>query len=426
MSTDRDNSGWGTETRAVHAGVARSPHQETSEALFLTSGFVYDSAEEAEAAFNGELERFVYSRFRNPTIGQFETRLSALEAPAPGGTVAARATGSGMAALFAALLSQLQAGDRVVAGRALFASTRVLLAEVLPRFGVICDLVDGPDPAVSELATSELAASELAASELAAWEAALATPARLVLIETPTNPTLEVLDIAAIAKLAHGAGARLIVDNVFATPCLQGPLALGADMVVYSTTKHIDGQGRCLGGAILGAPDLLVEVLDPFLRHSGPAMSPFNAWVMLKGLETLPLRVERQAASALKVARALEALPGVLKVSHPGLESHPGHAIAKRQMTAGGPMLAFEVAGGKQGAFNTLNRLRLIAISNNLGDAKSLACHPATTTHQRLEPAEQQRLGITPGLIRLSVGLETPDDLIADLAGAVAKGAPPP
>ncbi len=386
----------GLRTRLVQEGLARSPHGETSEALYLTSGFVYASAAEAAARFAGEAEGFTYSRLGNPTLRMFERRMAALE-----GAEAALATASGMAAVHATLMAQLAAGDRVVASRLLFGSSHYILHEILPRFGIEVTAVDGTDPA--------------------AWARALDRPARCVLLETPGNPTLEIVDIAEVARLARTAGARLIVDNVLATPILQRPLELGADLVVYSATKHIDGQGRCLGGVVLGERRFLERTLVPYLKHTGPALSPFNAWVLLKGLETLPLRIEVQNATAGRLAAFLEAHPGVERVFYPGLEGHPGHALARRQMKGGGTVLAFRTGGGRARAFAVLDRLRLIAISNNLGDAKSLATHPASTTHSRIPEAERLAMGITEDLIRISVGLEEAEDLIADLDRALAS-----
>jgi len=385
---------WRPATRLVRGGLRRSEFSETSEALFLTSGYVYDSAEEAEESFDGRRDRFVYSRFRNPTIATFEERLALVE-----GAEACRATASGMAAVHAALMCQVKAGDRVVASHALFGSCSYIIQELLPRCGVEVAFVDGKD--------------------LDQWRPALARPTRAVFIETPSNPTLEIIDIAAVAELAHRAGARLVVDNVFATPLLQSPLALGADVVVYSATKHIDGQGRCLGGAILADAAFCTDVLGPYLRHTGPCMSPFNAWVLLKGLETLDLRIERHCANALAVARFLEGRPGVARVLYPGLASHPQHDLAMAQMRGGGGIVGIDVDGGKERAYRLLDALRLIDISNNLGDAKSLICHPATTTHQRLPPADKAAMGIGDGLLRLSVGLEDAADLLDDLGAAL-------
>ncbi len=381
---------WRPQTELVRGGQARSGFDETAEALYLTSGYVYSTAEEAEAAFKGDKDRFVYSRYANPTVSMFEQRLCLLE-----GAEACRATASGMGAVFASLLCQLKAGDRVVASRALFGSCHYIVSELLPRYGIDTQLVDGTD--------------------LDAWEKALAPGANCVFLETPSNPTLEIIDLKAVCDLAHGAGATVVVDNVFATPMLQRPLDFGADVVVYSATKHIDGQGRTLGGAILSSQAFILDHLQMFYRHTGPSMSPFNAWVMLKGLETLDLRVERHCANALAVATFLEQQPGVTRVLYPGLESHPQASLAKRQMKGGSSLVAFEVEGGKARAFRLLNALGVIDISNNLGDAKSLITHPATTTHQRLPVEERAELGIGEGLLRLSVGLEDPADLIEDL-----------
>jgi len=386
---------WRPQTEMVRGGLTRSGFDETSEALYLTSGYVYSSAEEAEAAFKGDKERFVYSRYANPTVSMFEERLRLLE-----GAEACRATASGMSAVFASLMAQLKTGDRVVASRALFGSCQYIVAELLPRYGIESVLVDGTD--------------------LKAWEQALAKGAKAVFLETPSNPTLEVIDIQAVSELAHAAGATVIVDNVFATPVLQRPLALGADVVVYSATKHIDGQGRTMGGAILCSEAFIKDHLQMFYRHTGPSMSPFNAWVMVKGLETLDLRVERHCANALKLAEFLEGQSGVTKVLYPGLPSHPQAELAKRQMSGGSTLVAFEVAGSKARAFRMMNALATIDISNNLGDSKSLITHPATTTHQRLKPEERAELGISDGLLRLSVGLEDPDDLIEDLEQALS------
>jgi O-succinylhomoserine sulfhydrylase len=381
-------------TRMARAGLLRSEFMETCEAIYMSSGYVYKTAEEAEAAFANDGSRFIYSRYANPTISMFEERLRLLE-----GAEACRTTASGMAAVFAALACQLKAGDRVVAARALFNSCNYIITQILPRYGVATELVDGAD--------------------LDAWRKALAGGVKAVFVESPANPTLDLVDLAAVAELTHQAGGVLIVDNVFATPLLQHPLALGADIVVYSATKHIDGQGRGLGGAVLGGEKFVRESLMPFLRHTGPALSPFNAWLLLKGIETLPLRVEAQSRAAGEVARFLERHPKVERVRYPGLESHPQYALARRQMSGGGTLLALSVAGGKAGAFRFQNALKLIEISNNLGDAKSLITHPATTTHHRFKPEERAALGIDDGLVRLSVGLEDAADLIADLEQAL-------
>lgn len=381
-------------TVMARAGHLRSQFMETCEAVYMSSGYVYRTAEEAEAAFANDGSRFVYSRYANPTVAMFEERLRLLE-----GAEACRATASGMAAVFAALACQVKAGDRVVASRALFNSCNYIITQVLPRYGVLTELVDGRD--------------------LKAWEKALAPGVKAVFCESPSNPTLELIDIAAVAAMTHRAGGLLVVDNVFATPLLQRPLALGADIVVYSATKHIDGQGRSLGGAVLGSASFVRESLMPFLRHTGPALSPFNAWLLLKGLETLDLRVDRQCRSAAEIARFLERHPKIARVLYPGLESHPQYELARRQMTGASTLMALTIKGGKAGAFRFQNALRLIEISNNLGDAKSLVTHPGTTTHHRLKPEERQALGIDEGLVRLSVGLEDPADLIADLDQAL-------
>ncbi|GIL39219.1 O-succinylhomoserine sulfhydrylase [Roseiterribacter gracilis] len=385
---------WANETLLIHAGRLRSQFDETSEAIWMTSGYVYKTAEEAESAFKNDGSRFVYSRYRNPTVDMFERRMALYE-----GAERAFATSSGMAAVYAALAAGLKAGDRIVAPHALFGSCLYIINDILGRFGVQATLVDGTD--------------------LAQWREALSRPANIVFLESPANPMLDIVDIREVAKLAHAAGALVVVDNVFATPVLQKPLQLGADVVVYSATKHIDGQGRCLGGVIL-CSNAYGEKVAPFLRHTGPSLSPFNAWVLLKGLETLELRVARHVENAAKLAAALEHHPKIERLSYPGLKSHPQHALAAAQMKGGfGNLIAFNIKGGKDGAFAALNRLQLIAISNNLGDAKSLITHPATTTHQRLTDAERARVGITDGTVRLSVGLENADDLLKDLTNAL-------
>ncbi len=382
-------------TRLVHGGVHRSPHGETAEALFLTSGYVYDSAEQAEGTFNGTVEHYQYSRFANPTITMLEERLCLIE-----GAEACRTTATGMAAVNAALLSHLKAGDRVVASRALFGSCHWIVSTLLPKFGIRSEFVDGAD--------------------LDQWRRALATPADLVLLETPSNPMLELVDLPAVADLAHRAGAIVVVDNVFATPLLQQPLTLGADVVVYSCTKHIDGQGRVLGGAILANTKWVNDTLQPFIRNTGPALSPFNAWLLLKGLETLALRVDASCRAAEAVADFLAEQPGVTRVWYPTRDDHPQRALARKQMKAGGTVVTFEVAGGKDAAFKVMNGFQLIAVSNNLGDSKSLATHPATTTHLRIGEQERARLGITDGVIRVSIGLEDVDDLKEDVARGLA------
>jgi len=392
---DQDPKDWRPQTRLVRGGTRRSEFRETSEAIFMTSGYHYESAGQAESSFKNEVPGFVYSRFANPTVRMFEDRLALIE-----GAEDCRATASGMAAVFASLASHLNAGDRVVAARALFGSCQFILAEILPRWGIETVFVDG--------------------SDLDQWRAALDRPTAAVFLETPANPTLEIIDLPAVADLAHAQGARLVVDNVFASPVLQKPLALGADIVVYSATKHIDGQGRCLGGAILGTAEFVDDTLTPFLRHTGPALSPFNAWVLLKGLETLDLRMRRHCGNAAKVARFLDGRTELARLIYPGLASHPQHDLAKAQMADFGNIVTFEIAGGKAAAFAFLDRLRLVDISNNLGDSKSLITHPATTTHQRLSEDARAAMGIGDGMVRLSVGLEDADDLIDDLAQALA------
>ncbi len=385
---------WHPQTLAVHSGAHRSSFGETSEALFLTQGFVYDSAEECAARFENNGPGYIYSRFSNPTVTMFEERMAALE-----GAETARATASGMAAITIALMGLVKAGDHVVAASKLFGSCRYIVEEWLPRFGVASTLVDGAD--------------------LAQWQAAVRPNTKAFLLESPTNPTLDILDIAAIAAISRAADAKLIVDNVFATPLLQSPLKLGADVVVYSTTKHIDGQGRCLGGMILASHALMQEAYQQPLRQTGPSLSPFNAWVMLKGLETLHVRVDRQVSNAAKIADFLAEHPQLSSVLYPGRADHPQAALAARQMSGGGTLVGLEVRGGRAGAFQCLNALKLIKISNNLGDSKSLITHPATTTHQRFTAAEQVAMGISDGFLRLSVGLEYAEDLIADLAQAL-------
>ena len=382
-------------TRLIHGGSLRSQFGETSEAMFLTSGFIYDSADQAEATFAGTQVHYQYSRFGNPSLSMLEERLALLE-----GAQACRVTATGMAAVHAALLSQLNAGDRIVASRALFGSCHWIVANLLPRYGIAFTFVD--------------------AGDMEGWRAALATPAQMVLLETPSNPMLQIVDLAAVSALAHAAGALVVVDNVFATPLLQRPLELGADVVVYSATKHMDGQGRVLGGAVLGRRDWIEGTLQPFIRNTGPALSPFNAWVLLKALETLPLRVEAACSRAAALADFLADMSGVMRVLYPARADHPQHALAMRQMSAGGTLVTFEVEGGQAGAFAVLNALRLIAISNNLGDSRSMVTHPATTTHMRIGAQERALLGIDDGVIRLSVGLEDVRDLVADLEQALS------
>jgi O-succinylhomoserine sulfhydrylase len=395
MPKDSDaDRNWSIETALVHGGVTRSPFGETSEAIFVNSGYVYDNAEQAEARFKGDEDGYIYSRYANPTVTMFEERMCALE-----GAQAARGTASGMAAVAASMLCFLKAGDKVVAGRALFGSCRYIVEDLLPRYGVQSVLVDGRD--------------------LDAWERAIEPGVKAVFFETPTNPTLELVDIAAVSEMAHAVGARVVIDNVFATPMLQRPMPLGADIVVYSATKHIDGQGRCLGGVVLSTKEFIDDHFHNYFKHTGPSMSPFSAWVMLKGLETLPLRVARHCESAGRIADHLSEAKGVARVIYPGRADHPQAELARRQMAGGSTLVAFELAGGKPAAFRFLNALRLILISNNLGDAKSLITHPATTTHQRLTPEQRDELGISDGLVRLSVGLEASGDLVADIDRAL-------
>src|SRR5579863_6372123 len=381
-------------TQLIHGGSLRSRFEETSEALFLTQGYLYDTMELSEARFKGDDPGFIYSRFANPTVSMFERRMALLE-----GAEAARATASGMAAVTAALMGQLRAGDHIVAARALFGSCLYVVEDLLPRFGVASTIVDG--------------------AALDAWRAAVRPNTKTAFLESPTNPTLELVDIAAAAEIMHRAGATLVVDNVFATPLFQHPMKLGADCVVYSATKHIDGQGRVLGGVILASEAFIMEHIHNYLRQTGPALSPFNAWVMLKSLETLPVRVAAQMRSAERIAGYLAGHPGVARVLYPGRDDHPQAALAKRQMLGGGTLVTFDVKGGKAGAFEMANALSIISISNNLGDAKSLLTHPATTTHQRLKPEQRAHLGIGEGMVRLSVGLEDVDDLLEDLDQAL-------
>jgi len=382
------------ETRLVHSGTMRSQFGETSEALFLTQGYIYENSAQAERRFKNEEPGFQYSRFSNPTVAMFEARMAAFE-----GAEAARATATGMAAVTLALIGQLQAGDHVVAAKALFGSCRYIVEEFLPRYGIGSTLVDGTD--------------------LDQWRNAVRPNTRTFFLETPTNPTLEVIDIAAVADIAHAAGATLVVDNVFATPIFQSPLALGADCVVYSATKHIDGQGRCLGGVILGSQAFIEKNIHVLLRQTGPSLSPFNAWVLLKGLETLPVRVRRQTDSAATLAVALVDHPKIARLIYPGRPDHPQAAIALKQMRGGSTLLSFDLKGGKKAAFRFQDALKLIRISNNLGDAKSLITHPSTTTHQRLTAPQRAELGITDGLLRISVGLEHPDDIVEDVLTAL-------
>jgi O-succinylhomoserine sulfhydrylase len=383
-------STWAPETQLVHGGVLRSQFGETSEALFLTQGYVYNSAEQAEARFKNEDPGYQYTRFSNPTVTMFEERIRLLE-----GAEVARATATGMAAVTAAVMSYLKTGDHVVAARAMFGSCRYIIDQLCPRFGIGFTLIDGRD--------------------LNEWRKAIKPNTKAFFFETPANPTLDLVDIAGVSAIAKEIGALTMVDNVFATPMLQRPLQHGADVVIYSATKHIDGQGRCLGGVVLCSEKFLIDHLQDFIRQTGPSISPFNAWVMLKGLETLPLRVRAQSETAAKVADHLAAAQGVNKVLYCGRADHPQAALVKKQMTGGGQMVAFEVAGGKEAAFRLQNALRLIKISNNLGDAKSLITHPATTTHMRIGAPARAELGISDGILRLSVGLEAAADLMHDL-----------
>jgi O-succinylhomoserine sulfhydrylase len=390
---------WRPETALVHGGVTRSQYGETAEGLFLTQGFVYNSAEQAEARFKQEDPGFQYTRFGNPTIQMFEDRLRIFE-----GAEECRVTATGMAAVAASVLSYVKTGDHIVAARAMFGSCRNVIESICARFGITSTLIDGKD--------------------LNAWREAIRPNTKLFFFETPSNPNLELVDIAAVSKIAREKGILTIVDNVFATPMLQRPLALGADVVVYSATKHIDGQGRVLGGAVLGSTDYITKYVQEWVRQTGPSLGPFNAWVMLKSLETMPVRIQAQCAAAAKIADLLAGWKGISRVIYPGRADHPQADLAARQMPGGGQMIAFEVEGGKKAAFKFLNALRLILISNNLGDAKSIVTHPATTTHFKLTPAQRAELGISDGMIRLSIGLEAVEDLADDLSNAVkaAKG----
>ena len=383
-------------TKLVHAGSRRSQYNEVSEAIFLTQGFVYESAEQAAQRFEeAGPDEFIYARYGNPTVAMFEDRIAELE-----GAEAAFATASGMAAVNAAMFSQLKAGDHVVSAEQLFGSCHYIVETILPRFGVEVTFVDGTD--------------------LAAWEAAIRPETKVCFFESLSNPTLEVVDVAGVAALAHKVGACVLVDNVFSTPIFQRSLELGADVVIYSTTKHVDGQGRCLGGVVLSSEDFIRKTLEPYLKHTGGAMSPFNAWVMLKGLETLDLRCREQARVAENIASALEGHAALERVIYPFLASHPHEKLAREQMAAGGTVVSLDIKGGQSAAFAALNALEIILISNNLGDAKSLVTHPATTTHQRLSPEKREELGITDGLVRISIGLEDESDLLHDIQQALA------
>ncbi|MGR3714898.1 MAG: O-succinylhomoserine sulfhydrylase [Shimia sp.] len=388
---------WNTRTKLVHGGTRRSQYNEVSEAIFLTQGFVYDSAEQAEARFleTGPGE-FIYARYGNPTVAMFEERIALLE-----GAEDAFATASGMAAVSGTLTSMLKAGDHVVSAKALFGSCLYILEEILGRYGVEVTFVDGTD--------------------LEAWRGAMRPDTKAVFFESMSNPTLEVIDVAGVAEIAHAVGAKVVVDNVFSTPVFSKAIEQDADVVVYSATKHIDGQGRCLGGVILGSKDFIRKTVEPYMKHTGGSMSPFNAWVMLKGLETIDLRVRAQAASALSIAEALQGNAALDRVIYPGLKGHAQNALVQTQLGGkGGTVLSLDLKGGQEAAFKFLNALQIAVISNNLGDAKSIATHPATTTHQRLPDDQKVELGITPGLVRFSVGLEDADDLIADILQAVA------
>jgi O-succinylhomoserine sulfhydrylase len=395
MATNKKPGKWRNRTLAVRAGTLRTPFQETSEALFLTSGYAYEAAEEAEARFTGESVGYQYSRFGNPTVTMFEQRMAALE-----GAPVARATASGMAAVTASLLCALRTGDHVVAAKAMFGSCRHVIEEILPRFGIANTLVDGGD--------------------VDQWQSALRPETKMLFLETPSNPTLAIVDLKAVAKIAHAAGARLIVDNAFATPALQRPFEFGADIVVHSSTKYIDGQGRALGGVVLCKEDFLKDHLQTFIRNTGPSISPFNAWLHLKSLETLDLRMRAHCEGASVVADFLASQGKVKRVLYPFRPDHPQHNLVRAQMEGGGGVVTFEIAGGKKAAFKVANALKVIDISNNLGDAKSLITHPETTTHQKLTPAARAELGVTSGLMRLSVGLEDPADLCEDLEQALA------
>jgi len=386
---------WRPATQLVHGGTLRSPYGETSEAIYLTQGFVYENSEAAEARFKGETDGFIYARYASPTNDMFEKRMCLLE-----GAEDARALASGMAAVTAAIMCQLRAGDHIVAARALFGSCRWVVETLAPKYGIECTLIDGRD--------------------LGNWEKAIQPNTKLFFLESPTNPTLEVVDIAGVAKLANQIGAKVVVDNVFATPLFQKPLELGAHIVVYSATKHIDGQGRCLGGVILSDKKWIEEELQDYFRHTGPAMSPFNAWTLLKGIETLPLRVKQQTANASKIADFLADSGKVARVIYPGRADHPQADIIARQMSGGSTLVAFELKGGKEAAFKLQNALEIVKISNNLGDAKSLITHPGTTTHKNLTDEARAELGISGGTLRLSCGIEDTDDLLEDLAKALA------
>lgn len=393
---DRPAPDWevSPQTAAVREGLARSGFGETSEALYLNSGYTYSSAQEALESFTDETDHFVYSRFHNPTVAMFEKRLAAIE-----GAEYCVATGSGMSAMFASLACLVKAGDHIVASAAMFSSCHVVITEILPKFGVTYELVK--------------------ANDSAAWEKALSRPTKAVFIETPSNPLLEVVDIRFVSDLAHKVGATVIVDNVMASPVLQKPLELGADVVMYSATKHIDGQGRVLAGALLGSFSYIYENLIPFIRHTGPTLSPFSAWVLIKSLETMEMRVMRMSENAQAIAEFLSSRKEIKSVRYPGLDSNPDRAVIKKQMKAGGTTIGIEFAGSQKDAFKFMDSLRIIDISNNLGDSKSLITHPASTTHRRLSPEIQAEMGITPSVLRLSVGLEDIQDLLKDISQAL-------
>jgi len=396
LEKEMTTKNWRPQTKAVRSGQTRSNFDETSEALFLTSGYVYPTAEEAEKTFKGESTHFQYSRFGNPTVAMFENRMVALE-----GAEACRATSTGMSAIFFSLLACLKSGDRVVAARQLFGSCHYIINELLPKYGIKGEFVDGGD--------------------LVQWEKALSTPAQAVLFESPSNPMLDIVDMKAVCDLAHKAGATVVVDNAFATPILQRPLEFGADVVVHSATKYIDGQGRTLGGAVLGSKAFVIDKLQPIIRNTGPSLSPFNAWVLVKGLETLGLRIDRHCANATKVAEALSKNPAISRVLYPGRKDHPQHALAAKQMSAFGGVVTFDVKGGKAACFAALNKLGIVDIANNLGDSKSMVTHPATTTHMRIGAEERAKLGINDGTVRISVGLEDVQDIIDDLEQALGQ-----
>ncbi|MCA0434379.1 MAG: O-succinylhomoserine sulfhydrylase [Proteobacteria bacterium] len=395
-SRTRNSPKWGDATKLVRGGLDRTPYGETAEALYLNSGFVYDAPETAENRFANKDDGYVYGRYGNPTVTMFEERLALLD-----GAEACYGVASGMAAVWGALACQLKAGDHIVSSRALFGSCYQIITAILPRFGITHTLVDGGD--------------------LKAWAAAITPQTKVVFLETPSNPTLEIIDIAAVGEIAKRAGCCFVVDNIFATPILQKPLTMGADVIVYSGTKHMDGQGRVLGGAIVSTKQFKDELLKPFLRHTGPSLSPFNAWVLLKGMETLKLRVEAQSEAAFAIAETLAATRGVKRVIYPHLPSHKQYDLAKRQMSKGGTMVTFELEGGKAQAFDLLRQLRLVDISNNLGDAKSLMTHPASTTHRNIGEEARQMMGITEGMVRLSVGLEDVKDILDDIRQAIAS-----